>query len=526
MTLRSPWPDAEIPDLPLTDFVLGDLGPRADRTALVDGPSGHEITYRHLADTVTATAGALQRRGVRHGDVVAVRSRNNWQYAAAVHGALRAGATVTLLSPSATDAEVSRQLKHSGARLLFTESALVADSVPLCASQGWAADDVLVLDGDPEASTPHRSLADLVARGDEPRPVTIAPDRDVALLPYSSGTSGPSKGVMLTHRNLVANMVQTTRFMTRLGPDSRTLALMPFFHIYGIQIVLNQSLHAGACVVTMPQFEFTSFLELIGKYRIDRLPVAPPLLVMLAKDPVVDDYDLSSVRYLSSGAAPLDDEVVGLVKQRLGCHVRQGYGMTELSPAAHAVPDHRTDVDASAVGFMVPNMECRVVDLDTGRDVGPGEWGELWCRGPNVMKGYLHDEDATARTVDADGFLHTGDVVSYDERGVFTVVDRVKELIKYKGHQVPPAELESVLLGHDGIADAAVVGVPDQLAGELPKAFVVRGPAGAELDADAVMAYVAEHVPPYQRIRLVEFVDAIPKSPSGKLLRNVLRAGT
>ncbi|MCX5415799.1 AMP-binding protein [Streptomyces sp. NBC_00059] len=523
MTLRSPWPDADIPPLALTDFVLGDLGRRAERTALIDGPSGHEVTYRELADAVTATAGALQRRGVRHGDVIAVRSRNNWQYAAAVHGALRAGATVTLLSPGATEAETTRQLKHSGARLLFTESTLLEGSAPLWDTQGWDAADVLVLDGEPDTGTPHASLADLVARGTEPTAVPIDPDRDVALLPYSSGTSGPSKGVMLTHRNLVANMVQTQRFMTRLGPQSRTLALMPFFHIYGMQIVLNQSLQAGASIVTMPQFEFTEFLEMIGKYRVDRLPVAPPILVMLAKDPIVDGYDLSSVRYLSSGAAPLDDEVVDLVKQRLGCHVRQGYGMTELSPAAHAVPDHRSDIDAGAVGFMVPNMECRVVDLDTGRDVGPGEWGELWCRGPNVMKGYLNDADATARTVDSEGFLHTGDVVAYDDEGSFTVVDRVKELIKYKGHQVPPAELESVLLGHEGVADAAVVGVPDQLAGELPKAFVVRGPAGAELDEQAVMAHVAAHVPPYQRVRLVEFVDAIPKSPSGKLLRNALR---
>ena len=521
--LRSPWPDIEIPDVTLTDFVLGDLGSWANSTALVDGPSGREVTYSQLSHSVAATAGALMRRGVRPGDVVAIRSRNNWQYAAAVHGALRAGATVTLLSPVATETEVSRQLEHSGARLLFTESSLVVCSVPRLSRQGWSETDVVVLDGEPDSAAPYRTLAELTALGIEPGPVRIAPDRDVALLPYSSGTSGPSKGVMLTHRNLVANMLQTQRFMTRLGPRSRTLALMPFFHIYGIQIVLNQSLQAGARVVTMPQFEFTEFLETIGKYRVDRLPVAPPILVMLAKDPIVDDYDLSSVRYLSSGAAPLDDEIVALVKERLGCHVRQGYGMTELSPASHAVPDHRTDIEARAVGFTVPNMECRVVDLDTGRDVGPGERGELWCRGPNVMKGYLNDEAATARTVDAEGFLHTGDVVTYDTRGVLSVVDRVKELIKYKGHQVPPAELESVLLGHTGIADAAVVGVPDPVAGELPKAFVVRGAGSSALSADEVIAFVAERVPPYQRVRLVEFVDSIPKSPSGKLLRAALR---
>jgi acyl-CoA synthetase (AMP-forming)/AMP-acid ligase II len=328
---------------------------------------------------------------------------------------------------------------------------------------------------------------------------------------------------MLTHRNLVSNMVQTTAFMTRLGPESRTLAAVPFFHIYGIQIVLNQSLFAGGMVVTLPRFELTSFLRAVSRYRIDRLPVAPPVLVMLAKEAVVEEFDLSSVRYLSSGAAPLDEEVIELVHKRLGCHVRQGYGMTELSPASHAVPDHRTDIPTGAVGLTVPNMVCRVVDPETGQDAAPGEPGELWCKGPNVMKGYLDDPAATADILDADGFLHTGDMVVHDERGVFTVVGRLKELIKYKGHQVPPAELEAVLLGHPGIADAAVVGVPDVAVGELPKAYVVRQP-GSALDADDVVAYVAARVAPYKRIRLVEFIDAVPKSASGKILRRELAA--
>jgi acyl-CoA synthetase (AMP-forming)/AMP-acid ligase II len=265
--------------------------------------------------------------------------------------------------------------------------------------------------------------------------------------------------------------------------------------------------------------------------------VAPPIVLALAKHPLVDKYDLSSLRTVCSGAAPLDQALAEAAQSRLrkgadtGVMVVQGYGMTELSPVSHTTPDpgHEPpgaphEVPKGSVGYAIPNTECRLVDPGTGEDAAPGERGELWVRGPQVMKGYLNNPAATAETVDAEGWLHTGDVAIVDGHGCYTVVDRVKELIKYKGYQVAPAELEAVLLGHPEILDAAVIGVPDKESGEeLPKAFVVRAP-GSELSDEAVMQYMAAKVAPHKKIRLVEFIEQVPKSSAGKILRKDLKA--
>jgi acyl-CoA synthetase (AMP-forming)/AMP-acid ligase II len=251
---------------------------------------------------------------------------------------------------------------------------------------------------------------------------------------------------------------------------------------------------------------------------------------------VVDQYDLSSLTSILSGAAPLDESLANAAQQRLrkgaedGVVVAQGYGMTELSPVSHTTPDEgceppgvTSEVPKGSVGYAIPNTECRLIDPETGRDAGPGQSGELWIRGPQVMKGYLNNPEATASTIDDEGWLHTGDVAVVDDEGRYTVVDRVKELIKYKGYQVAPAELEAVLLGHPEIADAAVIGVSDKESGEeLPKAFVVRAP-GSEISEDAVMAYMAERVAPHKKIRFVEFIEQVPKSASGKILRKDLK---
>jgi acyl-CoA synthetase (AMP-forming)/AMP-acid ligase II len=301
---------------------------------------------------------------------------------------------------------------------------------------------------------------------------------------------------------------------------------------------MNQGLQWGATVVTLPRFDLEDFLRTIQDQKITRAFVAPPILVALAKHPLVDEYDLSSLRSILSGAAPLDEQLALAVEQRLrkgadtGVTVAQGYGMTELSPVSHTTPDEGHEppgaegyrVPKGSVGFAVPNTECRLVDPSTGEDAAEGERGELWIRGPQVMKGYLNNEKATTETVDDDGWLHTGDVAIVDDHGVYTVVDRVKELIKYKGYQVAPAELEAVLLGHPEIADAAVIGVPEKESGEeLPKAFVVRAP-GSELSEEAVMAYMTEKVAPHKKIRFVEFIETVPKSAAGKILRKDLKA--
>jgi len=270
----------------------------------------------------------------------------------------------------------------------------------------------------------------------------------------------------------------------------------------------------------MPRFELEPFLALLEAHRITRAFVVPPLVLALANDPAVDRYDVSSLRGVMSGAAPLDAALEAACARRLSCALIQGYGLTEASPVTHAVSDEPGAARPGSIGPLLPNTECRVVDPASGSDLGPGEDGELWIRGPQVMAGYLNNPEATAATLDAAGWLHTGDIGHADPDGYFTIVDRLKELIKYKGFQVPPAELEAMLRTHPAVADAAVIPIPDEECGEVPKAFVVLRRA---VPPEALLAYVAERVAPYKKIRAVEVVDAIPRSPSGKILRRVLK---
>jgi len=295
--------------------------------------------------------------------------------------------------------------------------------------------------------------------------------------------------------------------------------VLPFFHIYGMNVIMSVTLFEGGTIVSMPRFELEAFLAAIQRYRVNWLFVAPPIVVALAKHPSIAGYDLSSVEVVFSGAAPLDARTAGECAERIGCQVIQGYGLTETSPVTHSVPHRAGSSPPGTVGYALPDTECKVVAPD-GRELGPGEDGEIWIRGPQVMVGYLNNEAATASSIDDDGFFHTGDIGHVDEDGWWFIVDRLKELIKYKGFQVAPAELEALLLSHPAIADAAVIGVPDPEAGEVPKAFVVtREP----ITADAIMDFVAGRVAPHKRVRSVEVVDATPKSASGKILRRVLR---
>ncbi len=284
-------------------------------------------------------------------------------------------------------------------------------------------------------------------------------------------------------------------------------------------------LHSRATVVTMPRFDLPEFLRVISEHRVQRVYIAPPVAVALAKHPIVDQYDLSCIDVIFSGAAPLDAELGHAVAKRLGCTVLQGYGMTELSPGE---PLHaRTTVltsTSTAAASRSPTSSASSSTRRPARRSGPASAASCAVKGPNVMAGYLNNPEATAITLDDEGYLHTGDVATVTDEGVFTIVDRVKELIKYKGYQVPPAELEALLLTHDKIADAAVIGVRDADGEEVPKAFVVRQENGADLTAEDVMTFVAERIAPHKKVRVVEFIEQIPKSASGKILRKDLRA--
>ena len=506
----------DVPAVPLPTFVLDGAAARGDKPALIDGTTGRVLTYAELAQGVDRVASGLAARGFGKGEVFGILAPNLPEYPVAFHGILRAGGTATTMNPISSADEIAHQMSDSGARFLLTIPELLETAREAADRAG--VEEVFVF-GEAEGATP---FANLMADGPPPDISALDPAVDVAALPYSSGTTGLPKGVMLTHRNLVANLLQF-QAVDDGSEDDVLIAVLPFFHIYGMTLLVNAALRTGQTVVTMPRFDFVQFLDLLQEHRVNKAFLVPPILVALAKHPIVDTYDLSSLKRIVSGAAPLSESLGKAVAERLGCEVKQGYGMTETSPVTHFVPASRAGwTRYGSVGPVVPGVDAKLLDPETGREAGPGERGELCVRGPNVMAGYLNNPEATARTIDTQGWLHTGDVATVDAAGDFEIVDRVKELIKYKGYQVPPAELEALLLTHDGIADAAVIPVPDEAAGQIPKAVVVRKPGHEALTADDVMAFVEEHVAPYKKVRQVAFADAIPKSASGKILRRVL----
>ncbi len=526
MSFKSPFPDVDIPNVSVYDFLFGNIEPAdLDKTAFVEGASGTLTTYASLIAQINGVAGALAARGLAVGDVVALHSPNVPAFGSVFHGILRAGGVATTINALYTAEDIAKQLTDSKATFLFTVSALLPQAEAAADEVGIAAENVFVLDG----AEGHLSLRDLLGEGATPPEVSFDPATQLAVLPYSSGTTGRPKGVMLTHRNLVANVCQIMPRMG-IGSDDKILAVLPFFHIYGMTVLLNAALFARASLITMPKFDLVEFLRIVAEQKSTYIFVAPPVAVALAKHPLVDQYDLSSVHTIFSGAAPLDAALGKAVADRLNCRVRQGYGMSEMSPVSHAIPFDRDDIALDSCGPTIANMECKLVDPGTGEEVDypavgsrkVSAPGELWCKGPNIMAGYLGNEQATKDTLDADGYLRTGDIATVDDEGVVTIVDRLKELIKYKGYQVPPAELEALLLTHPQIADAAVIGVLDEEGEEVPKAFVVLQDGAALSEAD-VIAFVAERVSPHKKVRKVAFISTVPKSAAGKILRKDLR---
>ncbi len=499
--VRSPLPDVEIGGTAVHHLVVRHAARLGDKPALLDAATGRVITYRALADGIARVAAGLAARGFGRGDVLAVSSPNVPDYALAVYGAMAAGGTVTGADPSLTAAELAGQLADAGARLLVTAPALLERATEAARRAGVA--EVLDFDA-------------LVRHEHPPVQVVTDPVRDVAAMPYSSGTTGLPKGVELTHAALVTNVRQTLAALD-YAEDDVILAVAPFCHVIGLNLLMGTGLAVGATVVTLPRFEFDAFLAAIQEHRVTLAIVVPPIIRALAAHPLVDRFDLSSLRNLGVGAAPLDAATEQRCAERLGCALSQGLGMTEAG-ALIAVGDPRAPRRGS-VGRLLPNTEARIVDPAGGADLGAGRTGELWVRGPQLMRGYRGRPDETAATVDADGWLHTGDLCHFDEDGHLFVVDRLKELIKHRGHQVPPAELEQLLCTHPAVADAAVVPRPDPEAGEVPVAHVVlRAPVSAE----ELLGYVAARVAPFKRLAAVTFTTAIPRSPTGKPLRRLL----
>ncbi|MET0683788.1 MAG: AMP-binding protein [Solirubrobacteraceae bacterium] len=506
--VRSPWPEPDVPGVDVVSFVLRHAGRLAGRPAVIDGASARAVTYGELADGIDRVAAGLAARGFGRGDVLALHLPNLPEFPIVLYGGLRAGGAVTPTSPLFTAPELAHQLRTSGAGTLITVGPLAAVAREAAAEAG--VDDVIVL-GEP-------SFAGLMATGIAPPESRPDPD-EVAVMLCSSGTTGLPKAVQLTHRSLVANLVQmAVPFPVEEG--ERVLGIAPFFHSMGLNCVLNHALASGGTVVALARFDLEVMLRAMEAHGVQQALVAPPLLAALAHHPLVSSVDLSALRTVGSGGAPAGAALEQAVAERLDCFVGQGYGITEASPLVAVAPlSEPSRMRPGSVGLLVGGTEARVVDPRSGAALPAGEDGELWVRGPQLMAGYRGAPDASAATIDAEGWLHTGDLGHIDEDGSIFLVDRLKELIKVRGFQVAPAELEALLVTHPAVADAAVIGVPDERDGERPKAFVVaRGP----LDREELSAYVAERVAPYKRLAAIEEIDQLPKSLTGKLLRRVL----
>lgn len=506
MTFTSPWPSLE-PYTPISvpRMIEESVRKHADKTALMNA-DGTSYSFGRFWQAVNGLARVLQDDGLRKGDMAAIYAPNSCEYAVALHACLLLGATVTTLNPLYREREVEHQLGDAGAQIAFTLDALrpVVDEAKAQLPKLERVYDLA-------------SVWDLAdgAKGD-PTPATIDPLKDIAVLPYSSGTTGLPKGVMLSHQNLTANIRQTIA-LEMMSDDAVVLDFLPFYHIYGMMVLLNCGLVVGATQIVLPRFEPQLALELIQRHKVTDLFVVPPVILAMVSMPL-GDYDLSSLRFLMSGAAPLPAEVGRQAAAKLNCVVMQGYGMTESSPITNVNP--LTSPRDGTVGPPVSDTLEKVVSLETGEELPAGEIGELLVFGPQVMQGYWNNAAATAETITPDGWLRTGDIVSADPDGYIRIHDRKKEMIKYKGYQIAPAELESLLMEHPGVRDAAVIPKADAESGEVPKAFVVPREDG--LDLAAVTAFVAERVAPYKKIRHIEIVDAIPKNPSGKILRRQL----
>ncbi|KAH1067875.1 hypothetical protein J1N35_032862 [Gossypium stocksii] len=522
---RSTLPDIYIPNhLPLHTYCFENVSHFKDRPCLINGPTGKIYTYAEVHLTARKVATGLNNLGIQQGDVIMLLLQNSPEFIFAFLGASFRGAISTTANPFYTPAEIAKQATASKTKLLITQ-AVYAEKV-----KSFAKDNdikIVTIDAPPEGCLHFSELTE--ANEDEIPAVKINPD-DVVALPYSSGTTGLPKGVMLTHKSLVTSVAQQVDGENPnlyFHKKDVILCVLPLFHIYSLNSVLLCSLRVGAAILIMQKFEIVTLMELVEKYKVTIAPFVPPIVLAVSKSPVIDKYDLSSIRMVMSGAAPMGKELEDAVRDRLpNAKLGQGYGMTEAGPVLAmnlAFAKEPRETKSGACGTVVRNAEMKIVDPHTGASLPQNQSGEICIRGTQIMKGYLNDTEATKATIDKDGWLHTGDIGYIDDDDELFIVDRLKELIKYKGFQVAPAELEAMLIAHPNISDAAVVPMKDEAAGEVPVAFVVRS-NGSKITEDDIKQFISKQVVFYKRLGRVFFTDAIPKSPSGKILRKDLRA--
>ncbi|MCD7458396.1 4-coumarate--CoA ligase-like 5 [Datura stramonium] len=494
------------------------------KIAFIDATTGRNLTFSDVWNAVESLATSLSvDMGIRKGHVVLLLSPNSIFFPIVCLAVMSLGAIITTTNPLNTNREIAKQISDSNPVLAFT----IPQLLPKLAGSNLP---VILIDGESDLTQKGNfkivgALEKLIQKKPcESRLKERVTQNDTATLLYSSGTTGASKGVVSSHRNLIA-MVQTIVGRFKLDEGEQTfICTVPMFHIYGLAAFAAGLLASGSTVVVLSKFEMDEMLSSIHKYKATYLPLVPPILVALVNnaDLIRKKYDLSSLKNVLSGGAPLSKEVTeGFLEKYPSVTILQGYGLTESTGIGASTDSLEESRRYGTAGMLSPSMEAKIVDPESGKAFPANKTGELWLRGPTIMKGYFSNEEATASTLDSDGWLRTGDLCYIDEDGFIFVVDRLKELIKYKGYQVPPAELEALLLTHPEISDAAVIPFPDKEVGQFPMAYVVRK-SGSTISEKAVMDFVAKQVAPYKRIRRVAFVASIPKNPSGKILRKDL----
>ena len=520
LVVRSRYLMPPIQHASVSDQILSSLHQNSDNIAVIDGVSGAATTRGQLADQIERAAGWM-KGNLNKGDVVGLSLPNIPQFLVPALGCIHAGGVVSLLNPIYTQSELKHSLDIIKPKVVITSPV----SLETFKSVDHSAQEIVLVGADLPGYTPFTDLfkADKLEVGFEPDSFD-----DTAIMPLSSGTTGLPKVIQLSHKNCVTyNTVTCHPMFGTLAPGKNLLSLLPMFHMYGFTMALNCILK-GAAFTTLPRFELGTLLKAVQEHKITHLPIVPPIAAVLAKHPMVDEFNISSVEQVLCAAAPLSVQLQNSLSERLKVpSIRNGWGMSELVGAATVPPpDASPDLmRKGSIGYVMPGLEMCVVDIETRDLLGPNQEGELLTRGDTVMKGYLGDPGATSATVDAEGWIHTGDIGKYDEEERFYITNRLKELIKYKGWQIAPAELEDVLLTHPAVADVGVVGVEaaEDGDGEVPRAFIVLKP-GSQLTQQDVAQFMEGKLASYKNLRGgIVFIDALPRSLAGKLLRRELK---
>eukprot|EP00914_Ancora_sagittata_P033994 GHVO01068719.1.p1 GENE.GHVO01068719.1~~GHVO01068719.1.p1 ORF type:complete len:596 (+),score=43.90 GHVO01068719.1:76-1788(+) len=519
--VKSRYPDVQPPILPVSEFVFQNSQNYPDRPAVINGETGKTYTYAGLKEAVSKVASGLSRNGFLRGDVMMMYLFNCPEFLIMFHAVLSLKGIVSLANPLYKLEEMEPILKMSKAKYMFTELECMHDAMAACMMSGGQVKSMYLLEKD-DSYNALPSFQDLLADNGDAFPPVVAfdPLSDVALIPFTSGTTGAPKAIQVSHHNLVSNVCQLDRADFFPERDRAVqLGVLPFYHMFAVFVNLVLGVAWGQTTVTMRRFEAQKFLNIMQDYKVSLLFAVPPMVLLMAKYPRLSDYDFTSLKRVLVGAAPISGETIKALNDRLPhCDIGQVYGMSETPIIVSISPVGDQD---NSVGVIIPSTEAKIIK--EGERCSVGEKGELWVKGPQVMLGYLDNPEANAESLVEGGWYRTGDIGYMDESGHLFIVDRLKEFLKYKGYQIAPAELEHLLVSHPGVLDAGVTYVADEEAGQLPKAYVKLKPDYPVTGQDLV-EFVARHVAPYKKLHGgVEIIDEIPKTASGKILRRVLR---